>query len=97
METKICKECGRELPIQNFGNDGRGGTHCICSECMGKKISEGRKNKKRLKGLDDELQKARTMRLEEFTPRELMKRLHDLGYDGTLKYTLVEIINISNF
>lgn len=97
METKICKECGRELNIDKFKNDGHGGVRNICCDCTGKKIEEGRKKHRNQRDFDSELAAARRLRLQDFTPRELMTRLHELGYEGTLRYTRVEEINIANF
>ena len=35
--------------------------------------------------------------LSAYTPRELMQELHNRGYKGTLEYTEVHKIDISNF
>lgn len=96
-KTKICSCCNRELPIENFKNDGFGHVRSICSECMGKKIAEGHRNKKKLRDFESEMQRAKNARLEDFTPRELMKRLKDLGYTGKLTYVRTETIDLSNF
>lgn len=97
METKVCSCCGRELPIENFKNNGYGKVRGICSECMGKKISEGHKNKKNIRNLEDEIQKSRNARLEDFTPRELIGELKRRGYEGKLTYTKIETIDLSKF
>lgn len=96
-KTKICSCCGRELPIENFKNDGFGHVRSICSECMGKKIAEGHRNKKKLRDFESEMQRAKNARLEDFTPRELMAELKRRGYDGKLTYTKIETIDLSNF
>lgn len=38
MEMKICKRCGRELPLEAFGNLSRNpdGLHDYCKECVNK-------------------------------------------------------------
>lgn len=35
METKVCKECGRELPVEQFSwkNKSKGLLKCRCKEC----------------------------------------------------------------
>lgn len=52
METKICKVCGKELPIDRFQRC-KGG-HCLstCKECFGKRISEARKGRSQASGGD---------------------------------------------
>ncbi len=45
METKICKTCGRELPLEAFRKDKHGylGRKANCKECMSKKEKQTRK------------------------------------------------------
>lgn len=43
--TKICKVCGRELPIESFQRNGHGYTS-VCQECSNKKRSATRYNNK---------------------------------------------------
>ena len=99
--TKICTCCGRELPTTEFGTiTNHGKTHdlTICKECMSKRQREGhakRKLKIQQKRLQD-LDAARTARLNEFTPRELMHHLKTLGYTGSLTYTRTETINLDD-
>lgn len=98
-KTKICKVCGKELSIENFSRHPKtsDGYSSICKECMSKLQSEGHKNRKenKMKELKSEAENARAMRLQDFTPRELMKRLKELGYEGTLTYTRIERIDIT--
>lgn len=96
MGTKICKECGRELPLDHFAKY-HFGTSNTCKECAGKAISMGHKNKKTEENLYKQLEEAKKARLSEFTPRELMQELHTRGYEGTLRFTQVQEIDISNF
>ena len=99
QKTKICKGCGKELGIENFSKHPRtsDGYSSFCKECMHRLQSEGHKNKKenKMKELKSEVENARNLRLQDFTPRELMKRLYELGYEGTLKFTRVENIDIT--
>lgn len=93
-ETQVCKCCGRELPIGNFGRTGFGIMH-TCRECVGKQRKGIRKKKDELDDLRRQLQEARTMRLSDFKPRELMIRLKELGYEGTLTYVERHTIDIT--
>lgn len=95
-ETQTCKCCGRELPIGNFTRGGFG-LRKTCKECVALKAASGRR-KKANSELDDlrrQLQEARTMRLSDFKPRELMIRLKELGYEGTLTYVERHTIDIT--
>ena len=92
METKICKVCGRELPIENFKSTRSGSKVCTCTECATKKLRENKA--KRLEEKKDEIVK---MSLQDFTARQLMEELARRGYTGTLDYTRVEHIDITNF
>lgn len=95
-ETQRCKCCGRELPMVNFTRGGFGRLK-TCNECRGKNQREN-KDKKKVNELDDlrrQLQEARTLRLRDFQPRELMIELRNRGYEGTLTYTEVRKIDIT--
>ena len=37
METKVCKDCGRELPITSFKLSRYGVRVAVCTECAVKK------------------------------------------------------------
>lgn len=93
-EMKVCKCCGRELPITMFSVR-PWGRDSICKECFGKKISDGRGKKKSLNDLQKQIEEVKKQRLSEFTPRELMEELNIRGYEGVLTYTRVEKIDIS--
>lgn len=99
-ETQVCKCCGRELPVEEFRFIGTGEHRNrlrTCNACCGKKSSATRKGKK-VNELDDlrrQLQEARTLRLRDFQPRELMIELKHRGYEGTLTYTEVRTIDIT--
>ena len=100
METKkTCKICNRMLSIENFSKHPKtsDGYSSVCKECMHKLQSDGHKNRKenKMKELKSKVENARNLRLQDFTPRELMKRLYELGYEGTLKFTRVENIDIT--
>lgn len=92
--TRVCKVCGRELPAEQFTVNAWGITN-VCKECHSQKIKEGVEKRKKLKQQAVDAKNARNLRLQDFTPRELMKRLYELGYEGTLRFTRVENIDIT--
>ena len=96
METRVCKKCGQELPVENFWRNGFGYSS-VCTLCAREKRRETRKNRKNKKDYEKELSEARNLRLQDFTPRELMERLAELGYKGKLTYTKVVEIDLGNF
>lgn len=46
-QTKVCKECGRELPIEQFRANYKSadGHLSTCNDCLGKRIKAGQKKK----------------------------------------------------
>lgn len=103
METKKCTCCGMEKPITEFKNigikDGKVGVLSICSDCMRQKQDRGRQMAKveKQQKIAKEVAYARQMRLQDFTPRELMEELKRRGYTGKLQVQRIEIIDISDF
>lgn len=92
METKICKSCGRELPISEMYSNALGVTN-VCRDCRKKKYNETIAKRKKNKSLEEELANAKILRLQDFTPRELLQELKRRGYEWTsMRY--VEIKNI---
>ena len=99
METRICKRCGRELPIENFKVSRWGGRVEVCTECANQKRIDNKVKKQQ----EAELQKAkaesaamnRRQILEQFKPRELMEELSRRSYKGKLTFT--QVIDIYNF
>ena len=92
METKVCKCCGKELPITEFavrgikGMKGERKVTDFCKSCMAKKVANGR---------GKAINNARAMRLRDFTPRELMEELKRRGYEGKLTYVETHTIDLS--
>lgn len=83
METKTCKQCGRELPINSFAKHhiSTDGHMSICQSCR----EEARKQSplggakltvKPISGGNPDL--------ASFTPRELIEELKARGYKGKL-------------
>ena len=86
METRICKVCGLEKPLHGFSRNGTGYTY-VCAECANAKKRLSWAKRKETRDFDAELQAAKTARLSEFEPRELIEHLRLIGYRGKLEYT----------
>lgn len=97
METKVCKDCGRELPITNFKLSRWGQRVAVCTECAVKKRKANKIKKEISMKAEVEAQRAREQEraqiLQTFLPCELMRELKRRGYEGTL--TLKQEIDIS--
>ena len=92
--TKVCKCCGRELSVSEFRRT-KLGVMNTCQECVRQHQITAKLDKKLAKLKKDEVSEARSMRLEDFTPRQLMARLKELGYEGKLTYTRTETIDLA--
>ena len=100
METKVCKCCGKELPITEFRKGKAHGVEfvmSVCNTCMRNKQIEGHAKRKeqKAKSYETQLAEAKIMRLSEFTPRELMEELKRRGYEGRLTYVETHTIDLS--
>lgn len=98
-ETRVCKSCGRELPIEQFKVSRWGKRMHVCTECTNAKCKASvmRKAEQKLDEMSAAIQNARHLRIHDFTPRELMEELYRRGYEGTLRITETHTIDISNF
>lgn len=97
MELKrVCKVCGRELEIEKFLKTQYGATS-VCKECAKKKKAETWAKKKVERNLEQELEDAKSMRLQDFTPRELFAEIKRRGYEFKATYTEVHTINSKDF
>lgn len=103
METKVCKKCGRELPISDFYTNSRAkdGLATYCKECSNE-LSVEYARKRRARKKEEAKEKERiefekkykvytNRELAKFTPRELMLELYARGYEGELLYKEVKI------
>lgn len=81
METKICKKCGQELPISEFRKTRWGTLAETCNKCFSEAMS-----KTKAINRVNEKQEARSLRLQDFEPRELMEELKRRGYKGELTF-----------
>ena len=95
MNTKICKCCGRELPLEAFRKT-RLGVMNTCYECVSKNIAKAKADKKEEAKKADEVRMAKAARLSDFEPVELMRELKRRGYEGKLTYTKTFEIDITN-
>lgn len=101
--TKVCKECGRELPLEQFAKNPHGYTS-LCKECMKAKQSKGVKaHRDGLKELKDQMERSSMHRpeyqpegkrtpkpeeiLKDYTDSDLVDELRRRGYAGTLTKT----------
>lgn len=91
-ETRVCKCCGQERPISEFRNQ-RFGRASTCKSCLADHIAAGKKRKKEQAELSQKAEDARTLRLKDFEPRELMAELKRRGYEFTMTYTKTFRIN----
>lgn len=94
METKVCKFCGIEKPIEEFYVNGQGVTSC-CKECHTRRMVEGRKRSKEIKQRLNDAENSKRLRLADFTPRELIEELKRRGYEGKLTYVETHTIDLS--
>ena len=94
--VKTCKCCGRELPISNF-KKGRWGVVSVCNECDKQHRAENKQSRinRAKQKIEDVRAENRQLCLNDFTARELMERLRDLGYTGTLTYVETHTIDLS--
>lgn len=85
METKICRICGEEKPIDAFSknNQYKDGYDTRCKTCMNAYQQTLREKLKTRVGVNNHGNPA----LATFTPRELIEELRARGYKGTLEYT----------
>lgn len=98
METKVCKHCGRELPLSDFytNNKAKDGLATYCKECsnvLSVEYARKRRERKKAEAKENERMefekkyKIYTNReLAKFTPRELMLELKVRGYEGELVF-----------
>lgn len=95
METRVCKHCGKELPIESFSRNGMGYTN-VCKECNHNRRSEARKRyvaSKNKPSAEEQVEQAKHMRLKDFSPRDLMAELKRRGYEFKMTYTITHVIN----
>lgn len=91
-EMQVCKCCGKELPLSMYRSS-RLGRLKTCKECTRKHQIETRLDKKIAKLKEKDAIDARSLRLKDFTPRELMAELKRRGFKFTMEYVETHVIN----
>jgi hypothetical protein len=99
METKICKKCGQELPIENFSKNSKAkdGLQGHCKKCALEyaKASYAKRKERRKENERIEFEKKfkiyTNRELAKFTPRELMLELKARGFEGDLLFREVKV------
>ena len=94
MEEKRCKCCGELKPISEYKMTGKGLMN-TCAACWRQHVKEGQVKSDENERLRSLLAEARNARLDSFTPRELMKYLAKIGFQGVLTFTKVEKVDIT--
>lgn len=94
-KTKVCRKCGRELPLSEFprtalSKDGHINTCKTCRASYEKSHRITTREKARL--YDKAVVNGGG--LSAYSPRQLMQELYSRGYRGTLTYTETKTINL---
>ena len=82
MEEKLCKVCGRTLPVSEFSisRKSKDGYQVYCKECSKEYHKKNYESKKQVNDSDKKLLKMYTNpELAKFQPRELMAELRARG------------------
>lgn len=100
METKKCKECSRELSIDNFAMSRWGKRNDVCRECVREKKADSRYAKKMYKGRmerhpysDPDFDGKQPVEVLQLMKRAKMW-LEAKGYSITLKGTYTQVREI---
>lgn len=99
METKICKKCGQELPLENFSKNAKmkDGLQNHCRACASEYSRQIWQRKKAQKKENERIEFEKKFKvytnkdLAKFTPRELMLELKARGYFGELMFREVKV------
>lgn len=107
-QTKVCKECGRELPVEMFGRHARtkDGLQPLCKECRSRKTKIGFAKKslspeveEKLGALEETVNgylKNDAPGLAAFTDAELCNELAHRGWTGELSRIEKRRINMED-
>lgn len=104
METKVCKRCGREFPLESFPacKRAKDGHLSVCKECNSKARSEARPGKRTVhveevalfpandEMREDAKEQYRKDFLNSIPDAMLVAVLRDRGWEVTCKRTVVE-------
>ncbi len=80
MQTKVCRKCGKELPVSEFyaNKANKDGYHSYCKECAAAANNQRKSGGVAKVYLNE--------KLATFSPRELIAELRARGYTGELTY-----------
>ena len=97
QNLKICRCCGRELPLNHFKKTRYGGYVSVCTECSTKKLRENKQKRieEQKQKVEDVRAENRQLCLKDFTARELIAELKRRGYEGKLTYIETHTIDLS--
>lgn len=95
--TKICRDCGRELPIERFKKNKFGQPVSVCLDCDTRKRRENKEKKHMEAAMEARQQMLKEeevkWELSAYNSRQLMAELARRGYEGEL--TFVQKIDIT--
>lgn len=98
IKTKVCRKCGRELPITEFArkSTAKDGLQSYCKQCNNKASTESYRKIREIANthnvanerieFEGKYKIYTNKDLAKFTPRELMLELKARGYEGELIY-----------
>lgn len=98
METKVCKRCGREFPLESFppSKKAKDGHLSVCKECNSKARSDARPEKRTVHVEEVALFPASTEPvahpeiMSAIADKTLVEELRKRGWEVTCKRTVVE-------
>jgi len=100
QDKKSCICCGQVKTLNHFKMTRWGKRVNVCTECANQKARDNKIRKQQeqemAKAREDAKKSERQLRLADFTPRELIERLRDLGYTGKLNYIETHVIDLEN-
>lgn len=88
VATKVCKRCGRELPVDSFGRHPktRDGYQPVCKECRSKEF-KGVPQERKAKAPKPEKEPTPKAVLSQFTDDQLIEEIRRRGWGGRLSIT----------
>lgn len=101
--TKICKKCGRELPLAQFNKNARNrdGHQSECRQCTSAYIREYNKRKRAYKEQNTLPTHSQNPKFADKTPRELQQEMREFkneliarGFNVEVKCTILQEIII---